>query len=209
MVIKNKCFIVLWTILTLSAFCQENNYITYYNIRNQALAHKVEENYQEAIVLYNRAFSSAFPFSDDIKHLISCYLNMKDTTNALQAMRLLIKSGYKLDQSLPLLEDDGTRVYSNFHFTLSKDELLNALLSKEYDSLRNEFLANNNIDNLHYQKTGKSLYGMQRISFDDAAPIQDIENIDARREKLFLPPLWVYYKDKGYTLPKSYKSQKE
>jgi hypothetical protein len=103
-------------------------------------------------------------------------------------------------------------IHSAQYFTHHQDSLLN-----EYLSLLEEHVRKGNlypeqyaiiIDNVHSLKTNKSLYGVQNIFSDDVILIQDIENIDARREKLFLPPLWVYYKDKGFTLPKSYKQKK-
>jgi hypothetical protein len=93
---------------------------------------------------YDQAFASYFPFPDDIKSLIKCHLSQGDTTNAFQALRLLIKSGYKLDCSLPFLGKDGKRFRSSHRPALSGNAVLDSLLLKEYDSLRNEFLANNN-----------------------------------------------------------------
>jgi hypothetical protein len=135
-------------------FCQEqeDNYINYYRTCNEALQYKVEGDYIRAIELYQKAFSGNFPFPDDIKHLISCYLLHGDTANALQASRLLIKSGYKLDYNLPFLIEDGKRIGSNYSLILNGNLKLDSLLLDGYDSLRNEFLANNNKEVNQYMK---------------------------------------------------------
>jgi tetratricopeptide (TPR) repeat protein len=132
---------------------QEDNYINYYRTCNEALKYKVKKNYTYAIELYQKAFNEKFPFPDDVKHLISCYLSQGDTTSALQTIRLLIKSGYKLDHNLPFLIENGERISSNNPLVLSGNFKLDSLLLlKEYDSLRSEFLINNNKEVNEYMK---------------------------------------------------------
>ncbi|MDR0675645.1 MAG: hypothetical protein LBF97_01205 [Elusimicrobiota bacterium] len=138
----------------MSIFCQEqdDNYINYYRTCNEALKCKVKKDYAYAIELYQKAFDEKFPFPDDIKHLINCYLLQGDTINALQTFQLLIKSGYKLDYNLPFLIENGKRVCSNHSLILSGNLKLDSLLLEEYDSLRNQFLINNNKEVNEYMK---------------------------------------------------------
>jgi hypothetical protein len=88
---------------------------------------------------------------------------------------------------------------------------------QEYLSLLKEHVRKGNLypelyavifDNIHSTKTGKSLYGIQIFFTDDKIEIQDIENIDSRRKELFLPPFWLYCKEKGFPLPESYTPKK-
>jgi hypothetical protein len=46
--------------------------------------------------------------------------------------------------------------------------------------------------------TALGWYGKEMVKIDD------LTNVDERRYNLYLPPLWVDYQNKGYTLPNDY-----
>jgi len=52
------------------------------------------------------------------------------------------------------------------------------------------------------KKNGKQIYGS--ISNFDKSPIANLKNVDKKRAKVGLPPLWYMYKIHGHELPENY-----
>jgi hypothetical protein len=319
---KRKIYLLsVLFVFVMSIFCQQKDYTAYYSICNMALQHKVQGDCVQAIELYQKAFNDCLPFSEDIKNLIKCYLAQEDSINAYKTLQLLIKSGYKIENQLPLLAENGEKE-ERIYFNLSGDSRLDSLLLREYDDLRREFLQNNDqqaneymqaiaimehfssgaryftsstkkrniVENANWALEWNYLFNLLRSDIDlsrertdfwedvnfvmalihteqyltdnnhdslqvylslladhvkqgnlhptqyaiildnvysrksnfkfsyygydgtislagmiEPRKIKDIETVDKRREELFLPPLWVYYQDKNYPLPASYK----
>lgn len=114
------------------------DYTNYYNLTNQAMTSMVEKDYEKAIDLYNEAFKLEFPFPDDVSFLKDCYLAIDDKEGAYVAMRLMVKSGYKL----PLIVENGEQfVYRRTYLTPSVvDTVFESKLLKEYNVLRENFV---------------------------------------------------------------------
>jgi hypothetical protein len=127
--------------INICAFSQKKCYVDYYKICNVALEHKVKKEYFKSIELYDSIFNEYFPFPEEVLSLARCYYLVNDTQKYHETLKLLISSGYKIEENVPLFSERGL-FYSK---KISLDDIKTELILEEYDSLRYDFLKNNDI----------------------------------------------------------------
>lgn len=135
-------FILCSTLVSLG----QNNYKQYYEERNQAMELHALGKLKEATKIYEKAFSLAYPFPDDMKFLYKCYLSLNDDESAYKVLQKMVMCGYKLcPDTLPIVGYDMSGFCERDSSIINNKRFL-----KEYDSLRLEYLKNIDIKANNY-----------------------------------------------------------
>ncbi|MDR0789913.1 MAG: hypothetical protein LBO06_03855 [Bacteroidales bacterium] len=123
---------LLWTLTILG----QNDYKAYYETRNKAMESHANNKLQEAITIYEKTFTLAYPFPEDMKYLYDCYLKAGDKESAHKTLERMVMCGYKLyPDTLPLVG------YNMSMFNERDTNILNdKQFIEEYDSLRAIYL---------------------------------------------------------------------
>lgn len=139
--------IILLALLCFANFSfAQDNYKSYYEVRNQAMELHALGKYEEATKIYEKAFSLAYPFPDDMKFLYQCYLQLNKEDLAYTVLQRMVMCGYKLcPDTLPIVNYDLSD-YCERDSTI----INNKRFIREYDSLREEYLKNIDIKANNY-----------------------------------------------------------
>lgn len=145
---KKLTSIILFALLlcTTNLSFAQDDYKSYYEVRNQAMELHALGKYQEATKLYEKAFSLAYPFTDDMKFLYQCYLELNKEDMAYKVLQQMVMCGYKLcPDTLPIVGYDMSTWCERDSTIINNKRFL-----KEYDSLRLEYLKNIDIKANNY-----------------------------------------------------------
>jgi tetratricopeptide (TPR) repeat protein len=133
-----KIIILIFILCSTLVSLGQNDYKSYYEVRNQAMDLHALGKYQEATKFYEKAFSLAYPFPDDMKFLYQCYLQMNKADMAYKVLQQMVMCGYKLcPDTLPIVGYDLSAWCERDSTIINNKRFLS-----EYDSLRLEYLKN-------------------------------------------------------------------
>lgn len=126
--------IVVLSVYSNTSTGKKNDYITYHYYANNSNCFLMNEQYDSAIFYFDLAFSieqNGYSNEDrnDFYNAAKCYNYIGDTVNTYKFLRKSIQTG-------KILKD----IEMDTFFNLTKQSHLWKILTKDYDSLRNEFL---------------------------------------------------------------------
>ncbi|MDR1056883.1 MAG: hypothetical protein LBL90_13985 [Prevotellaceae bacterium] len=122
---------------------QPINWDQYYKICCEAFILKVDENYGEAIQLYNKAFEmdGIMPFVEDLKDLKECYKKLNQMNDVANVWKMMIRSGYAMERNSYFITASPS-LLSKWYEIIPKNE--HAIFEQiNYNSIRQEFISKN------------------------------------------------------------------
>jgi hypothetical protein len=143
------------------------NYAAYYHLCNEALIHRVNYEWEQAIAKYEEAFAKYYPFIDDLKDLKYCYRQVGDTTMVADVWRRMILTGFTLEGTSYLISNASLK--SKWTTQILPEE--QAFFERvPYDSLRQAFFKQVNIEKHKYLQaivTAECFVGFMRSYYAD------------------------------------------
>lgn len=144
-----KLFWLLFFINILYALPAQTSYQVYYVKTTNAYVKMADNNYGEAVKLYEDAFSdNYYPFSDDLANLRDCYLAIGDTARAFECVKRMIACGWTLEEKLPVVD------YRHFNNDMGAFDSTRILAIRGmFPSLRQEYLKKiDNEENAYWER---------------------------------------------------------
>ena len=139
-----------------SLFAQNVNYNDYYKHTINAKILSSQGLVSSAIQEYDRAFSSAYAFPDDIIDAIKLHQKLKDEIKIKELLKLLVKCGYKTENNIPLYIEDNNQYFKYIKPTYISIPEYKEELDTIYKLYRKGYLENIDLEKDNYLSVFKS-----------------------------------------------------
>lgn len=139
-----------------SSFAQSVNYDDYYKHTINAKILSSQDQVKSAIQEYEKAFSSAYAFPDDIIDVIKLHQKLKNENKIKELLKLLVKCGYKTENKIPVYVEDDNQYFKHIKPTYISIPEYKEELDSVYKLYRKDYLENIDLEKDNYLSVFKS-----------------------------------------------------